>query len=292
MPETSAPATGLASQYITRVSGDLESNIKEQERVGAEIAVLQERLATLQHDHGVLLTMQQALGVSAPPAKPETRSETGTSARVVSPRRKKTSTTTGAKPKAGASAATEPRTGLTAATKAKTDAAAEAPKPKTNTATDGAQPKAGRPGVPPVRTAGGKSASGAPGGKSASRAAAGKSASRAAAGKSASGAPGGKSASGAAGGAKASQPTLVELIRRHLAEQKEPRSAAEISAALGQARPGRAVSPKVVRITLEGLVARGQAERSKQGRSVFYVATAPRPAAAPEAEAQPEAADH
>ncbi|MEU0896700.1 hypothetical protein [Streptomyces massasporeus] len=256
MPETSAPATGLASQYITRVSGDLESNIKEQERVGAEIAVLQERLATLQHDHGVLLTMQQALGVSTPPAKPETRSETGTSARVVSPRRKKTSTTTGAKRKAGASAGTEPRTGPTATTKAKPDAAAEAAKPKANTTADGAKPQAGKPGAPPVRTAAGKSAS------------------------------------GAAGGAKASQPTLVELLRRHLAEQKEPRSAAEISAALGQARPGRAVSPKVVRITLEGLVARSRAERSKQGRSVFYVATAPRPTAAPEAEAQPEAADH
>ncbi|MFF4983887.1 hypothetical protein ACFY3O_28050 [Streptomyces sp. NPDC001046] len=88
--------------------------------------------------------------------------------------------------------------------------------------------------------------------------------------------------------AKGSQPTLVELIRRHLAEQKEPRSAAEISAALGQARPGRAASPKVVRITLEGLVARSQAERSKQGRSVFYVAPASRPAAAPRAEARPE----
>ncbi|MEU7501773.1 hypothetical protein AB0B52_32910 [Streptomyces griseofuscus] len=34
MPETTAPATGVASQYLTRVSGDLdETNLKEQERV-------------------------------------------------------------------------------------------------------------------------------------------------------------------------------------------------------------------------------------------------------------------
>ncbi|MFD0392470.1 hypothetical protein ACFQ3Z_05320 [Streptomyces nogalater] len=46
---------------------DLEENVKEQERVTAEIAALQERLAALQHDHSILLNMQQALGIAAPP---------------------------------------------------------------------------------------------------------------------------------------------------------------------------------------------------------------------------------
>jgi hypothetical protein len=87
---------------------------------------------------------------------------------------------------------------------------------------------------------------------------------------------------------KTAQPTLVELIRGHLAEQSEPRSAAEIAAALGQAHPDRSVKTTVVRTTLEGLVAKSQAQRSKQGNSVFYTASAvPEQAAPPQAEEQP-----
>ncbi len=67
-----------------------------------------------------------------------------------------------------------------------------------------------------------------------------------------------------------SRPTLVELTRRHLAEQNEPRSAAEITTALAQALPDRGIKATVVRTTLEGLVARSQAQRTRQGRSVFY----------------------
>ncbi|OSP38979.1 hypothetical protein B7767_34135, partial [Streptomyces sp. 13-12-16] len=70
--------------------------------------------------------------------------------------------------------------------------------------------------------------------------------------------------------AKADGPKLVELVRRHLGEQSEPRSAAEIAGALEQAHPERAVKTTVVRSTLEGLVARNQAQRTKQGTSVFY----------------------
>lgn len=94
-----------------------------------------------------------------------------------------------------------------------------------------------------------------------------------------------KSAAKAEGATKAAKPTLVELIRRHLAESKEPRSATEISAALGQAHPDRRISTKVVRVTLEGLVAKSRAERGKQGKSVFYTAPAPQPTGMPEAEA-------
>lgn len=70
--------------------------------------------------------------------------------------------------------------------------------------------------------------------------------------------------------AKTTQPTLVELIRRHLADQSEPRSAAEIATALGQAHPDRTIKTTVVRTTVEGLVAKSHAQRTKQGSSVYY----------------------
>lgn len=91
--------------------------------------------------------------------------------------------------------------------------------------------------------------------------------------------------------AKAAQPTLVELIRRHLAEQSEPRSAAEIATALDQAHPDRTVKTTVVRTTLENLVAKSHAQRTKQGTSVYYTATnTPEPTipAASAADAQPK----
>ncbi|MEU0248264.1 hypothetical protein ABZ192_28840 [Streptomyces sp. NPDC006235] len=207
MLETTTPATELASQYITQVTGDLETNLKEQERISAEIASLQEQLAALQHDHSVLVSMQQALGITTAPAKPAQESRT---AALPSPRRKKAAASPGGKQKGG-----------------------------TSTAAPGRQ---------------------------AAR----------------------KSAAKTAGAGKAAQPTLVELIRRHLAEQQEPRSAAEISTALNQAHPDRDIAAKVVRVTLEGLVAKSQAERTKQGRSVFYTAPAPKPTAAAEAGAQPQ----
>jgi hypothetical protein len=79
----------------------------------------------------------------------------------------------------------------------------------------------------------------------------------------------------------AAKPTLVELIRGHLEKQNEPRSAAEITTALTQAHPDRSVKTTVVRTTLEGLVAKSHAHRTKQGSSVFYttaVTSEPAPA--------------
>ena len=67
-----------------------------------------------------------------------------------------------------------------------------------------------------------------------------------------------------------SGPTLVDLVREHLAGQREPRSAAEICTELGRQYPERPIKTTVVRTTLEGLVARNQAQRTKQGSSVFY----------------------
>ncbi|MFF8934514.1 hypothetical protein ACF08O_07175 [Streptomyces paradoxus] len=218
MPETATPATELASQYIAQVTGDLEANLKEQERIGAEITALQEQLAALQHDHGVLVSMQQALGITTPPSGSAAESE---SAVLPSPRRKKAVPAAGEKQKTRKSAATPAKK------------AAKKPAAKKEAAK---KPVAKRADSP-----------------------------------------------------KAAEPTLVELIRRHLTEQKEPRSAAEISTALSEAHPHRGFAAKVVRVTLEGLVAKSQAERSKQGRSVFY--TASEPAAAPEGEAQPKDTD-
>ncbi|MFJ2398414.1 hypothetical protein ACIOTI_37550 [Streptomyces sp. NPDC087843] len=66
--------------------------------------------------------------------------------------------------------------------------------------------------------------------------------------------------------------TLVELIHDHLSRQSEPRSAAEITSTLSETHPERGIKATVVRTTVEGLVAKGRAQRSKQGTSVYYTA--------------------
>ncbi|MFJ7966533.1 hypothetical protein [Streptomyces sp. NPDC096324] len=88
------------------------------------------------------------------------------------------------------------------------------------------------------------------------------------------------------------QPTLIELIRRYLTEQREPRSAAEVSTALVQTHPERRIQTNVVRTTLENLVAKSHAHRAKQGTSVFYTAVeADEPPAPSTAAEQPAKAD-
>ncbi|MFD7488719.1 hypothetical protein [Streptomyces mirabilis] len=198
MSETTAETTELTSQYSAQVTGDLERNLKEQERLSGEIEALQAQLTALQHDHTVLVNLQQALGIPAPAAAP-----------------------------AAESAASVP-----AARKKPPEAAK--------------QPAAAR-----KRT--GKKAAKAPAASSAS-------------------------------------PTLVDLVREHLAGQSEPRTAAEITSALGQAHPERTLKTTVVRTTLEGLVAKSQAQRTKQGTSVFYTApdaTQPVPAAPTGSQSEP-----
>jgi hypothetical protein len=205
-------ATELTSQYTAQVSADLERNAKEQQRLGAEIAALQEQLAAHQRDHTVLVNIQQAIGAAPASTEPSAPSESTT---VPAPRETKKTAESGA--------------GKLARTK------------KTAPA-----PRRGTTGKPAAEKGAGK-----------------------------------------AEPAKTAQPTLVELIRGHLAEQSEPRSAAEIAAALGQAHPDRSVKTTVVRTTLEGQVAKSQAQRSKQGSSVFYTASAvPEQAAPPQAEEQ------
>jgi hypothetical protein len=214
MSESTTAATRLTSQYITQVAGDLESNLKEQERIGAEIAALQQQLTALQEDHSVLVNIQRALGVTHEPDGPSATAE-GT--------------------------------------------AAPAPPQKTEAASPSRR-RARKTTAPQESTTAGKPVADKPTSK--------------------------------AGTAKA-RPTLVALIRRHLAEQNEPRSAAEISTALSKAHPERNIKTKVVRVTTEGLVAKSQAQRSKQGASVFYTAPdAPAPATAPASEGQSEVTDH
>ncbi|MGI5041680.1 hypothetical protein ACM9HB_35195, partial [Streptomyces sp. JAC128] len=49
--------------------------------------------------------------------------------------------------------------------------------------------------------------------------------------------------------------------------------------ALGQAHPDRNIKTTVVRTTVEGLVAKSHAQRTKQGSSVYYTTTnTPEPA--------------
>ncbi|MCW8382394.1 hypothetical protein NA749_036740 [Streptomyces justiciae] len=203
MPETAFPSTELTSQYTAQVASDLERNTKEQERLGVEIAALQQQLLALQHDHTVLVNIQKALGVTDAPtqAAPSPDNAAVPSARHETP----------AKPATG-----------------KRRRAKQA----------GAEQRTRTPKKSAAKTA-------------------------------------------------TAKPTLVELIRGHLTEQNEPRSAAEVATALGQTHPDRSIKSTVVRTTLEGLVAKNQAQRTKQGSSVFYTAAdTPAQPETPTAEAQ------
>lgn len=180
MSETTAETTELTSQYSAQVASDLERNLKEQERLSGEIEALQAQLASLRHDHTVLVNIQQTLGIPTP------------------------------------------------ATAHAAESVASVPAARKKAAGTGKQP--------------------APAGKRT--------------GKKAAKVPAISSVS----------PTLVDLVREHLAGQSEPRSAAEIATALGQQHPERTIKTTVVRTTVEGLVAKSQAQRTKQGKSVFYSA--------------------
>ncbi|WP_307840141.1 hypothetical protein [Streptomyces sp. G44] len=175
------------------MAADLEANRKEQQRIEAEMAVLQEKLGVLQKDCRVLENVQQVLetpDTPAPHAKKTSRKKQVPAQRV---------SRSGAAPaKSSAGSGTQAK------------AAKKTPKAA-----------ADKPGTPQ------------------------------------------------------DAPTLVELISAHLRQQSEPRSTAEITTALAQAHPERSIKTTVVRTTVEGLVAKGRAERTRQGNSVFYTAVAP-----------------
>jgi hypothetical protein len=70
MSETRTVTTELTSQYTAQVASDLERNVKEQERIDAEIGALQRQLTALQQDHALLMNMHKALGITPAPAEP------------------------------------------------------------------------------------------------------------------------------------------------------------------------------------------------------------------------------
>ncbi|MEU3660172.1 hypothetical protein AB0E77_10455 [Streptomyces sp. NPDC032940] len=269
---TTQSATELASQYSVQVANDLERNVKEQERVSGEITDLQQQLAALQHDHALLVNMQQALGVTAPPAPPVTGS-----APVPAPRDSAaTETAVAGRRTRGGKAGAAPKR-------------AAATKPATKPATK----SAGKPATKSAAAKPASKSSAKPAAKGSAKAvrkpAAKKSPAASATAAVSSSSPQSSPSSAAA---RPDQPTLVELVRGHLGEQKEPRSAAEVATALGQAHPDRTVKTTVVRTTLEGLVAKNQAQRTKQGTSVYYTATdAPEPKRADAGAAAADRAD-
>ncbi|MEV7794437.1 hypothetical protein [Streptomyces sp. NPDC087512] len=284
---TTQTPTELASQYSVQVTGDLERNAKEQERITGEIADLQRQLAALQHDHALLVTMQQALGITAEAApSPAGSEEPAASAGAGTPATADASKAD-ALPAEGSVQVPAPRGGAATETSApaerkrsrKTAASsrrASASKTSSGAAAKAPAKQASKPAAKPTAKQASK-----PTAKQASKPVAKPTAKAPA--KTA-----GKTAGKAAAKKAPAQPTLVELVRGHLGEQKEPRSAAEVAAALGQAHPERPVKTTVVRTTLEGLVARNQAQRSKQGTSVYYTASEA-PAQQPAAAAQPPA---
>ncbi|WP_328687723.1 hypothetical protein OHA74_54880 [Streptomyces phaeochromogenes] len=66
MSEVESTTTELKTQYAAQVTADLERNTKEQERIGTEVAELQEQLSALQHDHALLVNLQRTLGTESP----------------------------------------------------------------------------------------------------------------------------------------------------------------------------------------------------------------------------------
>ncbi|WP_221350789.1 hypothetical protein [Streptomyces beigongshangae] len=285
MSEVESAATELKTQYAAQVAGDLERNIREQERIGAEVAALEEQLRALRHDQTLLAELRRALGgdgsaqAGADTEKDE-KDEKGKedTAKSAAPKpsvpRQASAATTAKKRK-------KPATTRAAATKtAPTKTAATKPAAKSAAARTATKSTAAKPATtkPAAESTASKSAGSAGSAVPTASAIPTDSADAGAA------APKPAAAGSAAAKSAAVKPTLVELIREHLGRQSEPRSSAEIATALAEAHPEREIKPKVVRTTVEGLVAKGQVQRTKQGSSVFYTTsgstTAPTGAAA------------
>ncbi|MGC5241927.1 hypothetical protein ACPXCH_19480 [Streptomyces albogriseolus] len=276
MSDHSTVATDLTSQYVAQVANDLERNAKEQERVGAEIDGLRQQLAALQRDHALLVKMQQALDLAAATSEgtPDAAEDTAVAepAAATEPSEKD-----GTAEPAEETAVSGPATVPAPRSRGGVKSGAAKPKREQKKVTAGGAGKA----AGAARTGGAARSTGASkpagpaksaGARSARKPATPKPAGKAAAVKASTVKTARKAPAKAAESAQGDAPKLVDLVRRHLDEQKEPRSAAEVATALGQAHPGRTIKVTVVRSTLEGLVARNQAQRGKQGTSVFYTA--------------------
>ncbi|MGW3851980.1 hypothetical protein [Streptomyces fagopyri] len=232
MSQVQSETTELQSQYAAQLTADLERNTKEQERIAAEVTALQELLQALRRDESLLVNLRRTLGDDAP-AGAKAAEAAATVASV--PRQ------TSAEPKSKAKPAKQQAAPVKPAAKPAATKAAPAKAASTKAA----------PAKPAAKPAAAKSAPAKAAGTTA----------KVATPKAAAKAP------DAAG-----KPTLVELIHDHLSRQSEPRSAAEITSTLSETHPERGVKATVVRTTVEGLVAKGRAQRSKQGTSVYYTA--------------------
>ncbi|MFJ6655854.1 hypothetical protein ACIQNG_05735 [Streptomyces sp. NPDC091377] len=286
MSESTTGVTGVTSQYAAKVTEDLEHNLNEQQRIASDITALQSQLGALRDDHVVLTNLQQALGVNEAAAG-EPVEEAGAKAEETGTKAAETGAE--AEEKEAEAAAVVPAPRKKQAAKGKPEAAAtkSAAKPKTvtktatKTATKAAAKPAAKSVAKPAAKPAAKSAAKAPAPASKAQTTAAKPKAEAAVAKSEAG---GKKKAAVPAARKAAakpsapadasaQPTLVQLIREHLAGQQEPRSAAEVATALTEQHPDRTVKTTVVRTTLEGLVAKSLAQRSKQGTSVFYSGT-------------------
>ncbi|MFD9096934.1 hypothetical protein [Streptomyces collinus] len=229
----------------------------------------------LQHDHTVLVNMQQALGLVVPAAAPRPGQDDGA---VVPSPRKRTAGTAPAE-KSTAKKATTDKAAATKSPAGKSVPAAKTPADKATTKTPADKATASTPATATVATTEETTdkatnakatnvrttAAKAPAAKSAAK--------RAPARKPTVNKAAGKKGAGEAA-AKVARPTLIELVLKHLTGQQEPRSAAEVAQALDREHPERGVQATVVRTSLENLVAKNKAQRTKQGTSVFYTAGA------------------
>ncbi|MFF3645593.1 hypothetical protein [Streptomyces sp. NPDC002564] len=251
--------TQVQAQYAAQVAADLDANLKERERIRSEVAALQDQLQVLESDHALLVSMQQALSSAAPVNGAATKATSAKKAPAATkPRAAKTDAKTNGK--AGTKAETKADAKTDAKADAKSDLSTTAAKTVAKGGANTGTKKAGSPAATKKSGAATKKA--------------------AAKSKTAPKVPAARSAG----------PTLVDLIREHLGAQHEPRSAAEIASALAKAHPERTIKATVVRTTVEGLVAKAQAQRNKQGSSVYYTAAAAPQAQLP-SQQQPETSD-
>ncbi|MFD5539853.1 hypothetical protein ACFWIJ_19065 [Streptomyces sp. NPDC127079] len=268
-----SPNTELASQYGERIQRDLDLNAAEQERLGAEIAALEGQLRELRENRVVLERLRQALapqaGATAPDAAEGAVAHEANEADEADQVDESASSSEGVEP-TGASgsdrSADAPASASAGDAKAAEVTVAVVPRQKTGSASSGAA-DSGSGKASSGTTGRGKAGSGKAGPRKASPR---KASSRKAKTEEATPAE----APAAEATPAEAKPSLVDAVRTYLAQQREPRSAVEVAEAIRSGQPGRTIKTTVIRTTLESLVARNLAQRSKQGRSVFYTSTA------------------
>ncbi|MFJ4845578.1 MULTISPECIES: hypothetical protein [unclassified Streptomyces] len=224
-----------AAARAARIAADLDSNAREQESVRAQISELQEHLTKLGREHELLTQLRgtEPTGGGAASRRQE----------VAAPVEEAPASPADAVTPKPAKAAKSARTSKAPKAPA-TAKAAEA----TATAATGEPVAAVEPVAAPA----------VPGPRGGRKKAPVRTATR-------------QRRKNAAGTRKPeSGPTLVSLLEEILSASQEPRMVSEIVNVLADRHPDRAAKTQVVRNTLEALVAKGVAERTRQQGSVFY----------------------